>query len=267
MRRMVYISVCLALCLLATGCTRTRITGFRAEVAESPEVEGVRGYLEPHSSTFRFSGSYLFSPKETMAVSGSYSDYSADSLMRPTREFTAKGVYELGGSDLNASFEWFKKLHFFLWGLGIGYDDGVYHHLKIGFNTRFVEAGAFMGTFHQYTTMTVHGEQCDVYPCSDSDNWKSIGGTDTDFYASLFMGLYATIMIDDFFLSYSLSSYSPAVEADGEDLSAPSIDTHYIMAGYRFNTHWEVSGGVAMTLVNPDYRHFAAKFGVGYVFK
>ena len=148
MRRMVYISVCLALCLLATGCTRTRITGFRAEVAESPEVEGVRGYLEPHSSTFRFSGSYLFSPKETMAVSGSYSDYSADSLMRPTREFTAKGVYELGGSDLNASFEWFKKLHFFLWGLGIGYDDGVYHHLKIGFNTRFVEAGAFMGTFH-----------------------------------------------------------------------------------------------------------------------
>ena len=202
-----------------------------------------------------------------MVVSGVYSDYSADSLMQPTREFTAKGIYELGGSDLNASFEWFQKTSYFIWGLGVGYDDGIYHHLKLGFNTRFFEAGVFMGTFHQYTTIAVHGEQCDVFPCSDSDNWKSIGGADTDFHAMLFMGLYATIMIEDFFLSYSVSSYSPPVETGEEGLTTPSIDTHYIMAGYRFHTHWEVSGGVALTLVNPDYRHYAAKFGVGYVFK
>ncbi|MBR4784857.1 MAG: hypothetical protein IK012_06340 [Fibrobacter sp.] len=264
MKHFAYISLCLALCLLFAGCTRTRISSFRVETPEAPEVEGVHAYMEPHSATYRFSGSVTISPKETMAVSGSYVNYSSDSLMQQSRSFSANGYYEFGGSDVNASFDWFGKASVMLIGFGVGYDDGIYHHLKVGFNTSVVEAGVYLGLYHQYTTLEINGSTCDTWPCSERDNWGSMSETNTDFYTNLFYGLYASIIIDDFFMSYNLSIYNPSVSGGGESVSSPDIYSHYIKGGYRISKHWEVNAGLIMSFVDPDYRHFAANVGAAF---
>lgn len=267
MKHFAYISLCLALCLLFAGCTRTRISGFRVETPEAPEVEGVHTYMEPHSMSYRFSGSMNISPKETMAVSGSYSNYSSDSLMEDSRKFTARGIYEFGGSDVNATFDWFSKASVLLFGFGVGYDDGIYHHLKLGFNTSVFEAGVYVGFFHHYTELEIDGSTCSTWPCSDDDNWSSIKNTDAEFYTSLLYGAYASVIVDDFFVSYNLSIYGPNVKGGGESVSSPNIYSHYFKSGYRISKHWEVYGGLILSFVDPDYRHFAGSAGASFYLK
>ena len=223
MKHFAYISLCLALCLLFAGCTRTRISGFRVETPEAPEVEGVHTYMEPHSMSYRFSGSMNISPKETMAVSGSYSNYSSDSLMEDSRKFTARGIYEFGGSDVNATFDWFSKASVLLFGFGVGYDDGIYHHLKLGFNTSVFEAGVYVGFFHHYTELEIDGSTCSTWPCSDDDNWSSIKNTDAEFYTSLLYGAYASVIVDDFFVSYNLMKLNCEKQNPFLLVSAPTI--------------------------------------------
>ena len=268
MKRFAYISFCLALCLLFAGCTRTRINSFSVETPEAPEVSGAHGYMESRSMSYRFSGSVTVSPKKDMAVSGSYSNYSSDSLLQDSRSFHTTGVYEFGGTDMNASFDWFGKAAFMLFGFGVGYDDGIFHHLKLGFNTPVVEGGVFFGLFHQYTTMHVSGSTCDTWPCDErGDNWDSMSDTKTEFFTTIHYGAFASFFIDDFFMSYSLSIYSPSVEGGGESVSTPDIYSHYLKAGYRITKHWEVSAGIIMSFVDPDYHHFAGNVGASFYLK
>ena len=250
--------------MLATGCTALRISSFNLEASESPEVYGINHNLEPHKSTLRLHGGIRLDNREDINVIGTYTDLTKDSdTLHKHENFTAEGMYEFGGFEVEGGATWFHKSDAFLYGIGIGFNDGIYHHLTLGINTTHFEAGVFAGLFHQYSRLRYYGETCNDITICEDDDWESTFGDETETRISPFYGLYLGAFLGEMFLEYSLSMYTPNLDIEDDKVNVPMITTNYITLGYRFNEQFEVSGGAIISAIKGKL-HYAASLGVNF---
>lgn len=226
----------LAASVIACGCTHTSVSSFSIEASEAPEVYGVNRSLEDRTSTLRAYGSFKIDPKENLSANGSYTDWVQDSILK-WKSYDVSGEYRMGGFEFAGGLEWYHKAKYALCGFGIAYNDGIAHHLTLGFNFSHFEFGTFIGLFHQISR--------------------------SKFRTSLFFGGYGSVYVGDAFLAYSLSDYTPRVSSDGTSISVNDITTHYITLGYHITKSFEVTAGAIGSNVGTQW-HWAGSMGVGY---
>ena len=256
-----FLPVLAAMAILVCGCTSTHISRFELDTSEAPEVSGANRYMEPKTTTYRLFGTLKLDKDEDIAVSGTYRDWNTDTLTK-VKTYTANGTYHLGGFEGTGGFELYKKSDIAVYGLGIGYNDGIYHHITYGFNFRHLEFGSYVGFFHQYMHIKYSGSSCSGIKTCTQDN-GSFSEDKDDFETSLFWGLYAGIFIGDFFLSYSISGYTPGLDTDDEDISTPTITSNYFTLGYHINKNFALSVGAIGSDVDSHW-HWAGSCGIHY---
>ena len=225
----------LAAAVIVCGCTHTSVSSFNIQASESPEVYGVNRNLEDHTSTLRAFGSFKIDPKENLRASGSYTDWVQDSILK-IKSYDVSGVYRMGGPEFTGGLEWYHKAKYALCGFGVAYNDGIAHHLTFGLNYSHFELGTFIGLFHQMSK--------------------------SKFRTSLFFGTYGSVYVGDAFFAYSLSSYSPHIEAEAS-VSADAITTHYFTLGYHITKSIEATAGAVASNVGTQW-HWGGAMGVGY---
>jgi len=250
-----------AMAILVCGCTTTQISRFELETSEAPEVSGPNRYLEPKTTTYRLFGTLKLDKNEDIAVSGKYRDWDADTLAK-VKTFFANGIYHMGGFEGTGGFELYKKSDNAVYGLGIGYNDGIYHHITYGFNFQHFEFGSYLGFFHQYMHVKYSGSSCSGVNTCLHDN-EDFNEDKNVFESSLFWGLYAGVFIGDFFLNYSLSGYTPGLDTDDESVSTPTITSNYFTLGYHINKNFAVSVGAVGSDVASHW-HWAGSCGIHY---
>ena len=139
-----------ALAMLVSGCSSTHVHNFQVDASEAPEVYGIGRYQQPKTSTMRLYGSFKIDPREDVPVSGDYkawSSWSLDSIVQDLNSHSSSGIYKMGGNEFTGGFEWFHKSNVALIGVGVSFNDGIYHHITYGFNTEHFEIGGFFGLF------------------------------------------------------------------------------------------------------------------------
>ena len=253
----------LTVAFLVSGCSTTRISSFKMDVSESPEVYGISRAQAPRSHVIRLHGSFKLDKKEDISVSGHYGAWDEDSLQQ-RKQYVADGIYRMGGLEGTGGFEWFKKFDHAVFGAGFGVNDGFFHHLSYGFNFEALEFGVFLGLFHQYTHINYSGSKCSGISSCDSEDWKDFSDSMDDVMTDLFFGLYIGVFIEkDFFLNYSLSTYDPSVDTGSSSVSTPMIVTNYLTLGYNINKYFSVTGGVICSIVDKNL-HWSASVGAGF---
>ena len=96
-----------------------------ATVSDAPEVHGSNTTQEPYSSMWRVSGKVIGAKEEKI-----------DDKER---------TYEIGGVEGSGKIDYLHKSGTLIFGAGLGYDDGLYYHLTLGWNFRDFEFGFFTG--------------------------------------------------------------------------------------------------------------------------
>ena len=236
------------------------ISSFQLDVSEAPEVYGASRYMEPHTSTTRFFGTLKVDPEEDLDVSGSYRDWNEDTLNKIT-EYTVNGKYHMGGFEGTASYEWYSKFDNAIIGFGLGYNDGLYHHITYGFNFHQLEFGTFVGFYHQYMHIQYRGSTCSgIKSCTSS---SSLNEDKNTIETSLFWGMYAGFFFGNFFLNYSLSAYTPGLDTEDENVHTPIITSNYITLGFHINKHIAISAGAIGSDVSSQW-HWGGSLGIAY---
>ena len=242
--------------MLVSGCSSTRVRSFQVDASEAPEVYGIGRYQQPKTSTMRLYGSFKIDPREDVPVSGDYkawSSWSLDSIVQDLNSHSSRGIYRLGGNEFTGGFEWFHKSNVALIGVGVSFNDGIYHHITYGFNTEHFEIGGFFGLFHQF--LEVYG--------SGSTNDKSFNEAKMQLNTNLIWGFYTGVFLGDLFLNYNLSAYRPSFDIDGTNVRSSIVTSNYITLGYNINEHWAVTAGAIGTDVQSNW-HWAASLGVNF---
>lgn len=261
--------ICIAaISLLLIGCTQTRISSFSADVSEAPEVHGFNTYQEPHTTAIRVSGTVNFDSKEDVDVDAQHRDWADKKNKEGHYEattFNTRGIYTIGGLDIEGKLDFLAKANLAVIGFGIAVNDGIYHHLTLGINSRYFDIGGFAGLYHHKGKITYSGSECSTVTTCEKEDWSGIHGNNSDYRISGFGGLYAGVILGDAFFNYSFSTYTPNINAHGEGLTVPSIYSHYFILGYRINRYIEINGGTVGTYIEDvSHWHWAGRTGLSF---
>ena len=205
-----------------------------ATVSDAPEVHGSNTTQEPYSSMWRVSGKVIGAKEEKI-----------DDKER---------TYEIGGVEGSGKIDYLHKSGTLIFGAGLGYDDGLYYHLTLGWNFRDFEFGFFTGHI-LFRDIKYSGEKC----VETEKNNVTIDGAvfwsrtvcasyepfekeEIKYVEDLFLGGFVGIIIGKSFLNYSFS-------IEGFDIVDTPILSHYISMGYRFGDFIELSLGTVLTNV------------------
>jgi hypothetical protein len=257
-----------AISLFVIGCTQTRISSFVAEVSEAPEVHGFNTYQEPHTTAIRVSGMLNFDSKEDVNVDAKHQDWADSKTNENHYQVTTintRGVYKIGGIDVEGKLDFLAKAGLATIGFGIGINDGIYHHLTLGINSRYLDIGAFAGLYHHHGNLKYNGSECSTITTCDPEDWDGFHGDKTEYKISFLGGFYAGLILGDAFFNYSLSTYTPNIDAHGEGLTVPAIYSHYFTLGYRINRYIEINGGTVGSYIEDiGHWHWAGRTGLSF---
>ena len=243
-----------------SGCEtyHTKIHSLETTISEAPEVHGANTSQQPHSAAWRFSGKINSNSREDVGDFVRGSSHIEDNT---------NVTYKLGGMDFSAKVDFLYKLDGFIFGTGIGFKDGVYHHFSLGANLQYVEFGMFLGFFHQYHNAYYNVSKCQtiihLFKESEED-CDSFNDERNIFTISPFMGAYAGIMIHDFFINYSVSVYKPSIDIENNSLDLAAITTQYITLGYRINKYFELSAGAVINYKNIPHWNYGWTSGISF---
>lgn len=238
--------------LLTTGCVTTQLHKFRMTVSEAPEVHGANTQQAPHSSSWRFTGKVNYNYEEKENISEDiHKPMDFDELFGEDQLKFDDAAYKMGGLDFTAKIDYLRKSNYFVYGLGLGYKDGLFNHLLLGWNFSHFEFGAFAGLYTQFNEVEYEGVVID--DDEDVAN-QTISGHSNHTGTSFFTGAYASFYLEKLFFNYSISTYiPPSVTIENRlELSVPRITSHYFAVGYRFNQWIEISAGGIFTDVDTE---------------
>lgn len=245
-----FISILGALFFIGCEGYHTKLHTLDMTVSEAPEVHGANTSQAPHSASWRITGKInSVQKKEVKETTKSSSAYSENTDI----------TYKIGGKDFSGKADFLYKIDGFFFGTGLGYKDGIYHHFTLGANLQHVEFGLFFGLYHQYYEMDYDASRCEYeYNLFSDKDEKCEAYSDSrqDFFTSPFIGAFASIYIDKFFINYSASVYSPRIKIEENSPDLAAITTQYITAGIRINRWIELSAGTSITYINkPQWYH------------
>lgn len=243
--------------LTVTGCTGdyTKIHSLDMTVSEAPEVHGANTSLAPHSAAWRFTGKVNYNPNEeiydTLKTKGERTDVT----------------YKMGGTDFSGKIDFLYKLDGFIFGTGLGYKDGFYHHFTLGTNLKHFEFGIFFGLFHQYSDIDYQGSKChySLFLFNEKEEeCESFTEDQSDFYTTYLLGAYAGLIFDDLFLNYSVSTYKPNILIEEHSPKLIKVVTQYITLGYRISKWFELSAGSSITYTTTPHWYYGWTGGISF---
>ncbi len=242
------------------GCDgyHTRIHSLNMTIAEAPEVHGANTSQSAHSASWRFTGKVNSNSREDVTKTVKGTSYASDNT---------KVTYKLGGTDFSAKADFLYKLDGFTFGTGAGFKDGLYHHFTLGANLQYFEFGFFFGFFHQYNNVKYVGSKCQyIYHLftETEEDCQSFSDDRDIITTSPFMGSYAGIMIDNFFINYSVGVYKPSVDIEKSSLDLAIITTQYITIGYRINRRIELSLGAVINYMDIPHWNYGFTGGLSF---
>lgn len=244
--------------LFFMGCEGgyTKIHTLDINVSEAPEVHGANTNQAPHSASWRLTGK----------VNTSSKDEITDQVT--SRGNSANVTYKLGGTDFSGKIDFLYKVDGFIFGSGLGFKDGIYHHFTLGTNLRNFEFGAFFGFYHQYDKIEYEASRCEyeyhLFSSTDETCSSSFYESVYRFNTAPFIGAYAGLIIDKFFINYSVSVYSPSVNIEENAPTLAAIATQYLTAGIRINKWIELSAGSTMTYMDTPHWHYGFTGGISF---
>ena len=185
-----------------------------------------------------------------------------------SRGNSANVTYKLGGTDFSGKIDFLYKVDGFIFGSGLGFKDGIYHHFTLGTNLRNFEFGAFFGFYHQYDKIEYEASRCEyeyhLFSPTDETCSSSFYESVYRFNTAPFIGAYAGLIIDKFFINYSVSVYSPSVNIEENAPTLAAIATQYLTAGIRINKWIELSAGSTMTYMDTPHWHYGFTGGISF---
>ena len=252
----IFISILSTLFFLGCEGYHTKIHTLDMTVAEAPEVHGANTNQDSHSASWRITGKInSVQKKEVKETTKRNNEHSENTYI----------TYKTGGIDFSGKADFLYKVDGFFFGSGLGYRDGIYHHFTLGANLQHVEFGLFFGLYHQYIEMDYNATKCDyeydlfIQKTEECEAYKD---NQQDYFTSPFIGAFASIYIDKFFISYSASLYSPRVKIEEHSLDLAAITTQYITAGIRINRWIELSAGASITYINTPQWYYGFTGGI-----
>ena len=246
--------------LLFIGCNgyHTKFHTLDLTVSEAPEVHGANTYQVPHSASWRFTGKINSVPTEDVK----------ESPKRFQKYFENTDIiYKIGGTDFSGKADFLYKIDGFFFGTGVGYKDGIFHHFSFGTNLQHIELGLFFGLYHQYIAIDYEASRCEYeyHIFSDKEEkCEAYSESQYGFSTSPFIGAFASIFIDKFFINYSASLYSPHVQIEKKEPNLATITTQYITAGFRMNKWLELSAGASISYINRPHWYYGFTGGISF---
>jgi len=246
--------------LFFLGCDgyHTKLHTLDLTVSEAPEVHGVNTNQSPHSGSWRFTGK----------VNSVQKDEVKERSNRVISHSERTDVtYKVGGLDFSGKADFLYEVDGFFFGSGLGFKDGIYHHFSLGTNLQHIELGLFFGLYHHYTGMDYGASLCEYEYHIFSDNeerCETYSESRYDFFTSPFIGAFASVYIDKFFINYSASLYSPRVKIEENEPDLAAITTQYIAAGIRINKWIELSAGASITYINTPHWYYGFTGGISF---
>lgn len=262
-----FIAMTLFSVLFLQGCmaTSTRINKLKVSTSDAPEVHGYNTNLAVHSDVLKINGKINISSRENVSISKKENE-----------------EYEMGGIKVAGKLDYLHKINTLILGLGLGIDDGIYHHFTLGWNFTHFEFGGFIGSFHQYGNVQYDVERCiatekqnttlDGIVLWSNDvctSYIPYNKNKSEFNSDLFIGLFAGVFIDDFFYNYSLSYYYRDIDIEGERHRLAAVTSHYFTIGYKLNEQFEFTVGGVVTEIGDKVpkRHIGFNGSVSYNLK
>ena len=206
----------------------------------------------PHSSSWRASGSINANNRKNVNITKNSSVAKDLEHLFDTYEDIGSAKYQMGGIDFTGKIDYFYKVDNLILGTGVGYKDGIYHHFTLGVNLLYFELGGFIGAFHQYSELEYEGKTCNDEWYYDENKCRSFYDEHRRYNHSLLGGIFAGLYFDKIFFNYSVSTYKPNPEIEGDDdydMDVPGIATNYFTVGYRLNRWIEFSIGSNLTYI------------------
>ena len=251
-RQTIAFALLMAFALVSTGCVTTQIHKFRMTVSEAPEVHGANTNQKQNSGVWRFTGKVNYNYEEKVNISEDiHRPMDFDEMFDGGKLKFDDAAYKMGGLDFTGKVDYLRKTNYFVYGLGLGYKDGLFNHLLFGWNFSHFEFGAFAGLYTQFSEVEYEGVVVD-------DDEDAVGQTIRDHSnhanTSFFAGAYAGFYLEKLFFNYSVSTYLPSsVKIENRlELSVPRITSHYFTVGYRLTDRIEISAGGIFTDIDTD---------------
>lgn len=233
--------------------------------SEAPEVHGANTFQQQHSASWRVTGKVNANTEKNINISKNISKSNNLENMFDTDKYSFNNSsYIMGGIDYTGKIDFLYKKDYLVFGAGVGYKDGIFHHFTIGANFSHFEFGTFFGGYHQRCELEYAGYK--EVNDDDYDN-ERISGYQNDYSTNIFAGAYAGFYFGGFFYNYSISTYRPSAEIEDKNMDVPGIASNYFTIGYRFNQMVEVSfGGIATYIDSPAW-NFGVTSGITFYFK
>lgn len=259
-----FIATTLFSVIFLQGCVAasTRINKLKVSTSDAPEAHGYNTNMSAHSSVLKINGKINISSRENVSISKKGNE-----------------EYEMGGIEVAGKLDYLHKINTLILGLGLGIDDGIYHHFTLGWNFSHFEFGGFIGTFYQYGNVQYDIERCTATKKQNVTLDGTVLWTDevcasyvpyskneSEFNSDLFIGLFAGVFVDNFFFNYSLSYYYRDLDIEGEKHSLAAITSHYFTLGYKLNEKFEFTVGGVLTGIDDKYskQHASLTGGITY---
>ena len=253
LKHFIFALLCSLLALAFTGCSTTHVQKLHMTVSETPEVHGANTYQKPHSASLRVTGNINANARKNVNVT------PEDSSKNGKED---EWIYKMGGLEFTGSAEFLYKNDEAILGLGIGYNDGLFHYIIFGDNESFYEYGFFFGFYHQFGHLNYEGKHCDAALFGE-ENCTPFSDRKNDYYLGVLGGGFAGLFLGNLFINYSVSVYAPVADIDGSATTISGIYSNYFTVGYRFK--WaELSAGLILTYVDEGYANFGFTSGLSF---
>lgn len=265
--------------LFLSACSVAQVSNFKFDASPSPEVRGPGTSMEPMSGMLRASASYMAADEDevTFPVKSSTLDEllfnnrlgeTTTSELRLDSVGFIRGnnaIIEIDGYHVSAALDLMFKFDTFVLQFGIGAYDGFYYYVSFGANYKYFEWGAFLGEFHQFTTVDYLGYWCGTNGCTEEDRDDSFKATEWLIMSDVFCGGYFGFHVWRLSLDNSISLYMPGLDVVGLSYDMPTVFSNYTSLGIRLGDNWTLRGGSVVSLIRKISKpHFGLKFSIEY---
>lgn len=264
--------------LVLSACSTTQVSNFKLDATPSPEVRGPGTHMEDMSGMARASVSFTKADEdevsfpvrsraldENLKINLSGSTVSTARVDSVSKAGKNDAFLKIDGMHISGAVDFFLKFSTLFVQFGVGAYDGMYYYASIGANYRFFEFGAFIGEFHQFSTVHYLGYWCGVSGCSEEERSGSFESNELVVLTDAFGGGYIGAHIWRFSLNNTISVYVPGLDVRGLDYDMPTVISNYTSLGLRLGDNWTLRGGTVATFIrNISKPHFGLKFSIDY---
>lgn len=186
--------------------------------------------------------------------------------------------YKRNRFPVSASFTYLKKYEFFVHGFSVGINPDVYARYVLGVNAERFEVGGFVDAgINFFSENSFDFYECVRYSPEGCLEFSEIKHLDNEGGWRLGAGLYASLFVGRFALSYSPSIYHNKGNLEDADyegvdwlefrVNEPFVLSQYMGASVWVHDHWKVTFGVtALSPLNFDDLYWTINSSVGYWF-